>query len=318
MTDPHTSKPPTPPFRRLVHPEHHRRTTSIVVLAAAVVVLAAALTLITRTATGAGTGGSGDHSPARQRTLPSASISPAASVGSPVPAGSTGQQRMREVADRVERAGAAPADQRPGPYMYLLSQEWDRATTMVASFEFQRWWRPDGSGRIITRRLPDRPNLNRPPTRADSTALAAARPDREEYQLGRLAPEVAGPLATTPDGLAAQFARIAPPENGPLSLITATVNVNSAHYLGQATRAATLRLLATIPRLQYRGTTRDIVGRPGLTWSLDLGSSTHRLTFHPTTGELMAYHEAFNTTPPSLFTYRLYLTRDQPLTLPSL
>ncbi|TCB91615.1 hypothetical protein E0H26_25345 [Micromonospora zingiberis] len=215
----------------------------------------------------------------------------------------TVRDQLLRLADRL---AAVPDDAHPGPYSYVRIWHWARASTVLARFESERWRHPDGSGVIIERRAADRPLLTRRPGGDELKVFDKAEPTRETYTPGRLPPALPEPIPTDTAELIERMGTTAPPEAGPTALLAATANINRSQYLDLHRRAAILRVLATIPTLRYDGEAADITGRPGFSVSLNAGGSTTTLTFDRVTGALLAYEEALNTAPASLFQYELY------------
>ncbi|MEU7981406.1 hypothetical protein AB0B63_23125 [Micromonospora sp. NPDC049081] len=229
----------------------------------------------------------------------------------------TAQDRLRLLADAITPVAA---DAEPGPHTYLHVQSWSRATTVVSRWDIRRWSQPDGSGRVIERRLPDRENLTRLPDGSDRDALAAAPVVSDEtYARGGLVRPGSEPIPGDRAGLQQQLGTISPPENGPGSVITGVVSLNNEHYLGHQQRQVILLILADLPGITIDTTAADIAGRTGIAVSLNRDGSTKRLIIRPTSGELLAFQETFNTCPargkpcprPGLFDYRLYLERSR-------
>ncbi|WKU07074.1 hypothetical protein [Micromonospora sp. HUAS LYJ1] len=228
----------------------------------------------------------------------------------------TAQDRLRLLADAIT---PVTADAEPDPHTYLHIQSWSRATTVVSRWDIRRWSQPDGAGRVIERRLPDRGNLTRLPDGSDRDALAAAPVVSDEtYARGSLARPGSEPIPSDRAGLQQHLGTISPPENGPDSIITAVVSLNNEHYLGHRQRQTILLILADLPGITTT-TATDIAGRTGTAVSLNHDGSTKRLIIHPTSGELLAFQETFNTCRPArskpcprpgLFDYRLYLERN--------
>ncbi|MDG4795572.1 hypothetical protein [Micromonospora sp. WMMD1082] len=82
----------------------------------------------------------------------------------------------------------------------------------------------------------------------------------------------------------------------------------SSQYLDQQQRATTLRVLATMPAITYRGPHTDIVGRLGLAFDVVAGGSTSTVVIDQSTGELLAATERITSGfRPGLFSYVLIL-----------
>jgi hypothetical protein len=284
--------PPPAPDRRLLRTA--LIATAVLALAAPAAVLAAARTAPPRQAT---------VQPARTTPVTSAPAATATSVSAPTP-----QQWLLSLADQI---AAVPQDAHTGRVDYTHVQLWARATDVVARFDTEKWWAADGSGRVRERRLRDRPDLTRPPSSDEHRQLLTGPAGVQDYRPGRLPPEVKLPIATGVQALQAQFDTISPPAAGPLSTATAISNINRTHYLNRANRADTLRVLATVATLEFRGPSTDVAGRTGLTWAIDTGGGTELLTFDPRTGELLVHQSLLDTQPAGLFSYELFLHRDR-------
>ncbi|MFI7307504.1 hypothetical protein ACIBM8_30285 [Micromonospora aurantiaca] len=71
----------------------------------------------------------------------------------------------------------------------------------------------------------------------------------------------------------------------PRLLISGVVALVSSRYLNQAQRATSLRVLADIPVITYRGQST------GLTFAVTADGSTSQLLVDPQSGEVLAAHE---------------------------
>lgn len=229
---------------------------AVLAVAAPAAVLAAARTAPPRQAT---------VQPARTTPVASAPAAATSSASAPTP-----QQRLLSLADQI---AAVPQDAHTGRVDYTHVQLWARATDVVARFDTEKWWAADGSGRVRERRLRDRPDLTRPPSGDEHRQMLTGSVGVEDYGPGRLPPEVRLPIATGVEALQAQFDTISPPAAGPLSTATAISNINRTHYLNRANRADTLRVLAAVETLEFRGPGTDVAGRTGLTWAINTGGA---------------------------------------------
>ncbi|KXK62140.1 hypothetical protein AWW66_09885 [Micromonospora rosaria] len=238
-----------------------------------------------------------------ESTRPHHSGAPTPSAVATTPATKASDHPLLRLADRLT---ATPDDTHPGPYSYLHTWQWARATTVLARTETQRWRHPDGSGLTIDRRAPDRPLLTGLPDPTELTIFDQTTPTRQKHMPGQLPPALPEPIPTDPATLSDRIRATAPPEAGPTVLLTAAVSINRAHYLDHHQRATLLRVLATIPTLRHDPDAADITGRPGTAVSLTAGASTTTLTFDHTTGALLAHQETLTTTPTSLFQYELF------------
>ncbi|WP_434740776.1 hypothetical protein [Micromonospora sp. SH-82] len=115
------------------------------------------------------------------------------------------------------------------------------------------------------------------------------------------------PLPTDPKALAAGLVDRVPLDTDvyPRVLTDDLFHLAMSRHLTTPERATTLRTLATLPTLTYRGETTDIAGRTGLTFAV----TTTRLTIDPDTGELLLLHEYDTRKPAELGKYLLILER---------
>ncbi|MEV6695304.1 hypothetical protein AB0M35_27910 [Micromonospora sp. NPDC051196] len=241
-----------------------------------------------------------------------ASATPAPATPTPGTAtapGLTAPQRLTTLAATIT---AAPGDHTTDlPYTYLHTQSWARATNHIRRLDLRQWrHQKTGSGREITRRLPDLPGLRHQPTPTDVNAFADAPAHQTRHSQG-LAPYLPEPLPTDPTVLAAALAppALAHETAYPRLLANGIVALATHQYLTQQDRAATLRILATIPGIRYEGENRDPAGRTGLTFTVTADHSTCTLTFNPTTGELLAAQETITQGRPGLMSAVLILHR---------
>ncbi|SCL32977.1 hypothetical protein GA0070615_2168 [Micromonospora aurantiaca] len=96
----------------------------------------------------------------------------------------------------------------------------------------------------------------------------------------------------------------------PRLLISGVVTLVSSQYLNQAQRTTSLRVLADISGITYRGQSTDLVGRTGLTFTVTADGSTSQLLNDPQSAEVLAAHERLTGRRASLFSYVLILERD--------
>ncbi|MGC4886642.1 hypothetical protein [Micromonospora sp. DT227] len=243
--------------------------------------------------------------PAASPSSQPASIRPAATDP-----GLTSSQRLTALADAVT---AAPGDGDTGlPYTYLHTQSWSRATNVITRTDLRQWRRQtDGSGRESTRRLPDLPGVDHQPQRQEQSQLAHASETTTTYPPGTLRPYLPEPLPTTARSLADALAprQLAAESAYPRILVGGIVTLVSSQYLSRQQRATTLRVLASVPGITYRGLTRGLLGRTGLTFAVAAGGSTIELLVDPRTGEVLAAQEHLTERLRGLFSYVLILER---------
>ncbi|MFI7517656.1 hypothetical protein ACIBVK_29590 [Micromonospora echinofusca] len=199
------------------------------------------------------------------------------------------------------------------PYTYLHLQTWARATNTIVRTDLRRWRHDrDGSGREISRRAPDLWGVNHQPTLDERDQFSRAAQTTTRYGAGQLHPYLPGAIPADPGELAKL---LAPPElvnepAYPRLLAGGVVGLATSQYLDQRQRATTLRVLATVPGITYRGATSDLAGRPGLLFRVVAGGSTSTLVIDPATGELLAAQEWLDgRRRPGLFCHILLLER---------
>ncbi|MEU8069368.1 hypothetical protein AB0B20_06405 [Micromonospora sp. NPDC049151] len=224
--------------------------------------------------------------------------------------GLTPPQRLNALADTIT---ATPGDATTAiPYTYLRTQSWTRATNAITRAELRQWRRDsNGSGQEKIRRLPDLPGLNHQPERHEPALLAQAPETTTEHLSGGLHPYLPEPL---PDDAPALADMLAPVELAdepayPRLLANGVVTLASTQYLNQAQRATSLRVLAAIPGITYRGQSADIVGRTGLTFTIAADGSISQLLVNPGSGEILAAHERLSGRRTGLFSAVLILER---------
>ncbi|MFJ8691210.1 hypothetical protein [Micromonospora wenchangensis] len=252
--------------------------------------------------------------PASQPPAPAASPAPA-SRSAPTPTvatdpGLTPAERLMALADTL---AAAPGDSATGlPYIYLHTQSWARASNAITRMDRRQWRRAaDGSGREITRRLPDLPGVDHRPRPAERIQLAQAPASTRLYLPDGLHPYLPEPLPTDAGALAGA---LAPRELGaepayPRMLVDGVVALANSQYLNRQQRATSLRVLATVPGIAYLGPTTDLAGRSGLAFAVTADGSASQLLVDPRTGEILAAHERLTGRRPGLFSYVLILER---------
>ncbi len=126
-----------------------------------------------------------------------------------------------------------------------------------------------------------------------------------EYLPGGLHPYLLNPLLKDTDVPAGAVAprELATDLAYPRLLISGVVALVSSQYLEQAPRATSLRVLADIPGITYRGQST------GLTFAVTADGSTSQLLDDPQSGEVLAAHERLTGRRAGLFSYFLILER---------
>ncbi|MDG4796924.1 hypothetical protein [Micromonospora sp. WMMD1082] len=222
--------------------------------------------------------------------------------------GLTPQQRLTTIATTLH---PVPADNTTHlPITYLHLQTWTRATTVIRREDLQRWRHPDGSGREVSRRAADVRDVDHQPTPGERHLFLDAPPTTTRYR-GDLHPYLPEPLPTDPSTLAEL---LAPPELAtepayPRILTGAVIALAASQYLNQQQRTTTLHVLATVPGIDYLGTTTDLAGRTGLAFQVIADTSTTTLIINPATGELLAAQERITGPRLGLFSHVLILRR---------
>ncbi|SCL13064.1 hypothetical protein GA0070616_0116 [Micromonospora nigra] len=258
---------------------------------------------------GTATAGPDATPPAAQQ--PASSSSTAATA-----AGLTAPQRLELLASTVS---AVPADTTGRlPYTYLHLQTWARATNTIVRTDVRRWRHDaDGSGREIIRRAPDLRGVDHEPTPEERQDLIQAAQRSLRYRVGQLHSYLPGGVPADPGELAKLLAppKLVDEPAYPRMLAGGVVGLATSHHLDQRQRATTLRVLAAVPHITYRGTTTDLAGRPGLSFQVAADGSTSTLVIDPATGELLAAKEWIDGGPrPGLFSYILLLDRGRAAT----
>ncbi|MFY1702993.1 hypothetical protein ACN28G_14810 [Micromonospora sp. WMMA1923] len=238
-------------------------------------------------------------------TPPTTTARPSVAVTAP---GLTAPQRLVRLADTID---TVPADTTTGPYTYLHTQTWARATDRITRTDLRRWRHTDGSGRDTTRRPPDLPGLHHQPRAVERNLFTDANPTTTRHPAGTLQAYRPEPPPTDPAALAALLAprELATEPAYPRILAHGIIGLATHQYLNRDQRAACLRVLAGIPDITYQGTTRDIAARPGLTFTITADQTTTTLTIDAHTGELLTAHEQTTAPQPELFSHTLILDR---------
>ncbi len=132
-----------------------------------------------------------------------------------------------------------------------------------------------------------------------------------EHLPGGLHPYLLNALLRNADVLAGAAAprELATDLADPRLLISGVVTLVSSQYLNQAPRATSLRVLADIPGITYRGQSTDFAGCTGLTFTVTADGSTSQLLADPQSGEILAAHEQLTGRRAGLFSYVLILER---------
>ncbi|MEV4824545.1 hypothetical protein [Micromonospora sp. NPDC049274] len=198
------------------------------------------------------------------------------------------------------------------PYTYVHTQTWARATNAITRMDLRRWRHDaDGSGQEIIRRLPDLPRVDHQPDRAERKLLAQVPAAAKRYLVNSLHPYLPDPLPTDATALADALAprKLATEPAYPRMLTGGVVALSSSQYLNREQRAATLRVLAAVPHINYLGQITDLAGRPGLGFAVSADGSTSQLVIDPRSGDILAAQERLTGRRPGLFSYILILER---------
>lgn len=199
-----------------------------------------------------------------------------------VPAASANDE-LEELADRLQ---PAPGDVSHGSFSYVTTRSWPDLPTN-GPWAYQRrilveqsWRGPGGSGRLLTWNetagcTPEEPEQRWTagmPTTMLGVDQPSSDPETLRHQLLR------DPSAQARDLIAVIFA------------------LAREQHLPQPVRAASLRLLATIPNLSLHYDVTDRAGRAGIAITHirpDLASDGLKATLivHPATGQILAWHE---------------------------
>lgn len=227
---------------------------------------------------------------------------------------------------------AASAERQPGltgtgRYQYVETQGWYLDTAMssqgagsaVIPVLRRQWIAGDGSGEIVTR--PGKPYFPSEASRRAWQSAGAARPRPTEQTFGRGELQFMwrpGSLSSDPAVLRRQLEVGHPASLGPAETMVAVSDLYNEQAVGPAVRAAVMRLVSTLPGLQYDGTTTDRAGRRGVGVSTesDLSGLPTRyiLIFDPDTGQLLDSEQVLTVTAgkldvpiPSVIAYTAYL-----------
>jgi hypothetical protein len=177
---------------------------------------------------------------------------------------------LRELARSLDTSRTVDANYR-STYVHL--QRWSidtihPAPTLVAQ-DVQTWWNADLSGTELQTTLPPQS-----PGRSIAEYLdelpPGARQDAITYKPGEFS-DLIGTPSRDPAELKSQLDRQEPPANGPQATVRAVADVTAIHYLRPVQRVAMLTVLADVPGLLWRGTTKDRAGRPCVAVSIDSG-----------------------------------------------
>ncbi|MFY1658830.1 hypothetical protein [Micromonospora sp. WMMD1274] len=234
----------------------------------------------------------GTAAPGPAGVPPSASQPASTPATAATAAGLTTRQRLDLLASAIS---TAPADTTAGlPYTYLHLQTWARATNTIVRTDVRRWRKDaDGSGREIIRRAPDLRGVNHHPTAEERQELSRAAPQSVHHGINQLHPYLPEDIPAEPRELARLLAPPALVDEPayPRILTSGVVGLATSQHLDSRQRATTLRVLAAVPDITYRGTTTDLAGRTGLAFQVTADGSTSTLVIDPATGELLAAKE---------------------------
>jgi hypothetical protein len=224
--------------------------------------------------------------------------------------------RLLAMADTIT---AVPADRRSPaayPFSAVHTQHWSITGDIVEARDVVTWRSADGTAR--TRTLQPRRDPTRFPDLAERQRLATAPAETVDYPQadgslldGVITEPVPHDARTLADALYAQQRTRCRPH----LLFDRYLRLAGGFYLDHQARAATLRLLATIPGLTYDGIARDLAGRTGWAFTLTRTDqhTTDTIVLNPTTGALQAAASTeINASHPLRNT--LYLDRDRTTT----
>jgi hypothetical protein len=210
-----------------------------------------------------------------------------------------------------EIAGAAQATGQPGagPVEFIHFETWDlnaridnqHVTTAVVPSHQQLWRKPDDAATVIARYgtpwFPD--DVARRAWEADGSPGSDTAPRRTDDPPGGHTWLWADRPPTNPSLLQSwlrQNHNIV--DTG--GYFTAVVDLLKERVLTGPERAAVLRLLATLPNIDYTGTVKDRAGRPGEAFSTTSTAgglpARHTLILDRTSGRILAYERTLTTT----------------------
>jgi hypothetical protein len=232
--------------------------------------------------------------------------------------------RVRELPDRTGR----------GTYGYVRTQGWYLLTTRsshdsgsaVVPVTEQQWLSRDDSGWVL--REPGTPYFPSPRDRVEWERAGRPEPGEfdQRYRWGllrmtapdRLACYVPERLSLDETVLGKQLAAADPDRQGAADPLVEISDLNRDLPLPPSLTAATIRLLAGVPGLDYQGDTVDRAGRHGIAFSLNSIRSglpeRYTLVLDPATGRLLDTDETLtgdgdrlNVKVPSVISYTVFL-----------
>ncbi|BEL12921.1 hypothetical protein Q0Z83_111120 [Actinoplanes sichuanensis] len=228
------------------------------------------------------------------------------------------QARLAAMADTIT---AIPADTRTAaayPYSAVHTQQWSITGDTIEAHDVIIWRAADGTARTNTRKLALHRDPAHFPDRAERQRLATAPAQIVDYPLAngaRLDAVITEPVPHDPRAMADALST----QHGTVCrrhvLFDRYLQLADGFYLDQPARAATLRLLATIPDLTFDGIARDLLGRTGWAFVLTRPGqhTTDTIVIDPATGvPLTAATAEANARHPRRIT--LYLERDRTTT----
>ncbi|MEU7823016.1 hypothetical protein [Catellatospora sp. NPDC049133] len=221
---------------------------------------------------------------------------------------------IRETGDQADTAHAVPASSplplsallngqpsdADGSVTYLHIRTWDIADAtrdVLATYDEQLWWHPDGSA-LAKRCLVIEPaTMNRL-----ANQPAASCPPGHRAEPGQWVPRLAGPPSTDRETLRRQLDAY-DTGDGPEHVVRAVAALCREHLLDPRQRSAALSVLADVPGLKWHGLTQDRVGRQGAAVTLDTGDPAAGmvrdiLLIDPASGHLLGYEQIAMTPPP--------------------
>lgn len=211
--------------------------------------------------------------------------------------------------DQLARAAEAAGRPGDGKVEYIHTQSWDldariddrQVTTAVVPLDKQIWRKADDAVTTIekygTPWFPDA--TSRRAWQADGSPGSDATPRRTEHPPGRYGLLWTERPPTNPDQLRAWLR-----DNHSITdsggYFTAVVDLLKERVLTGPERAAVLRLLASLPDVDYTGTVTDRAGRPGAAFSTTSAAgglpARHTLILDGTFGRFLAYERTLTTT----------------------
>ncbi|GAA4580844.1 hypothetical protein GCM10023194_10340 [Planotetraspora phitsanulokensis] len=207
---------------------------------------------------------------------------------------------------------------------YLNSSVKDgKTTSAVVPTERETWTAPDGSAHSVRRAgAPEFPTTKAlDHWKKQGWSTKPGRPEVSDTPAGADSRMWKDRPPTDPEALKTWLEQGHPADNGPAETLVAITDLVGERVLSAPERAAVLRVLATVPGLQYEGTTTDRAGRTGKAFSLDSdhGGLPNRKTLivDPADGRIVDDEETLTESAgrlgvpiPSVISYTVYLEAD--------